>query len=53
VQPAPAPRFSRTPGGVRNAPPERGEGGREALEDWGFGTEEIRKLRGLGLGFRS
>jgi alpha-methylacyl-CoA racemase len=52
-QPAPAPRYSRTPGGVRNAPPERGEGGREALEDWGFGAEEIRKLRALGLGFRS
>ncbi len=52
-QPAPAPRYSRTPGGVRNAPPERGEGGREALEDWGFGADDIRMLRGLGLGFRS
>ena len=35
-QPAPAPRFSRTPGAVRRAPPERGEGGRRALADWGF-----------------
>jgi alpha-methylacyl-CoA racemase len=30
-QPAPAPRFSRTPGSVRRAPPERGAGGRQAL----------------------
>ena len=52
-QPAPAPRFSRTPGGVRNAPPERGEGGREALEDWGYTPDEVRRLRALGLGFRS
>ena len=48
-QPAPAPRFSRTPGAVRRAPPERGEGGRQALEDWGFAPAEIEKLRSLGL----
>jgi alpha-methylacyl-CoA racemase len=51
-QPAPAPRFSRTPGGVRGAPPERGEGGRRALEDWGYSAAEIGKLEDLGLGFR-
>src|SRR5688572_1886473 len=45
-QPAPAPRFSRTPGAVRRAPPERGEGGREALTEWGFSAAEIRKLIG-------
>jgi alpha-methylacyl-CoA racemase len=45
-QPAPAPRFSRTPGAVRRAPPERGEGGREALADWGFSADQIRKLIG-------
>jgi alpha-methylacyl-CoA racemase len=45
-QPAPAPRFSRTPGAVRRAPPERGEGGREALAEWGFSAAEIRKLTG-------
>jgi alpha-methylacyl-CoA racemase len=49
-QPSPAPRFSRTPGAVRRAPPERGEGGREALADWGFGRAEVEKLRALGLG---
>ena len=50
-QPAPAPRFSRTPGAVRRAPPERGEGGREALAEWGFSQTEIAKLKSLGLGF--
>ena len=50
-QPAPAPRFSRTPGHVRRGPPERGALGREALIDWGFGAAEIEKLRELGLGF--
>ena len=49
-QPSPAPRFSRTPGAVRRAPPERGEGGREALIDWGFADPEISKLEKLGLG---
>ena len=50
-QPAPAPRFSRTAPIMRRAPPERGEGGREALRDWGFGEGEIAKLRTLGIGF--
>jgi len=52
-QPAPAPRFSRTPGAIRNAPPERGEGGREALAAWGFGAADIAHLESLGLGFRA
>jgi len=43
-QPAPAPRFSRTPGAVRRPPPERGEGAREALAAWGFSSEEILQL---------
>ena len=50
-QPAPAPRFDRTPGAVRGAPPERGEHGRAAVIDWGFDTEGIAQLAGLGLGF--
>jgi alpha-methylacyl-CoA racemase len=49
-QPSPAPRFSRTPGAVRRAPPERGEGGRRALQDWGFDPDNITKLGKLGLG---
>lgn len=51
-QPAPAPRFSRTPGGVARKPPERGEGGREALADWGFAVGEIQELESLGLGLK-
>jgi alpha-methylacyl-CoA racemase len=51
TQPAPAPRFSRTPGAVRGAPPERGEGGRAALDDWGFDSAAVDELAALGLGF--
>lgn len=36
VQPAPAPRFSRTPSEVRRVSPRPGQGGDEALRDWGF-----------------
>jgi alpha-methylacyl-CoA racemase len=50
AQPAPAPRFSRTPGRVRRAPPERGEGGLAALRDWGFQNNDIDRLRSQGLG---
>ena len=53
VQPAPAPRFSRTPGAVRGPPPERGAQGRDALADWGFAEAEIERLRALGLGFHA
>ena len=51
-QPAPAPRFSRTPGEVRREPPERGEGGLQALQDWGFGAKDIDGLKSQGLGTR-
>jgi alpha-methylacyl-CoA racemase len=52
AQPAPAPRFSRTPGTVRRGPPERGAGGAEALRDWGFGKDAAERLRSLGLQYR-
>ena len=52
MQPSPAPRFSRTPGTVRRAPPERGEGGMQALRDWGFDSKQIEALRARGLGTR-
>ncbi len=51
-QPAPAPRFSRTPGEIKRIPPERGQAGSEALADWGFDAGEVKRLRSLGLGFR-
>lgn len=34
-QPAPAPRFSRTPGAIQGPPPAAGEGGRELAARWG------------------
>ena len=38
VQPAPAPRFSRTPGEVRRPPPHAGQHTDEVLADWGVST---------------
>jgi alpha-methylacyl-CoA racemase len=40
-EPAPAPRFSRTPGAVRGAPRAPGQDTRTALVAWGFGEEEV------------
>jgi len=34
TQPAPAPRFSRTPGQIRSSAPEMGGGGSHAVSDW-------------------
>ena len=45
VQPAPAPRFSVTPGAVQGPPPAIGAHDREALADWGFSAAEIEGLR--------
>jgi alpha-methylacyl-CoA racemase len=44
VQPAPAPRFSATPGAVQGPPPAVGAHDREALADWGFSPGEIDTL---------
>lgn len=52
VQPAPSPRFSRTPGAVRSGPPERGAFGREALREWGFDDASVGRLRELGVRWR-
>ena len=41
MQPAPAPRFSRTAASVPSPPPGIGEHGRAILTEWGFGEEEI------------
>jgi len=48
TQPAPAPRFSRTPGAIARGAPERGEGGAQALADWGFSAGEIEGFRAGG-----
>ena len=44
VQPAPAPRFSRTPAEIQSPPPEPGQHTREILLDWGFREERIIEL---------
>jgi alpha-methylacyl-CoA racemase len=45
TQPAPAPRFSRTPGGIDRPPPHAGQHTDEVLADWGFTAERIAELR--------
>ena len=44
-QPAPAPRFSRTPGVIDGPPPHPGEHTEEVLSSWGFSENEIQNLR--------
>ena len=46
MQPAPAPRFSVTPGAIQSPPPAIGAHDREALGDWGFSSGEIDALTG-------
>jgi len=48
VQPAPAPRFSATPGAIQGPPPAIGAHDREALSDWGFSEAEIETLQSAG-----
>ena len=48
VQPAPAPRFDRTPGQIQGLPAATGQHTAEALLDWGFTSEEIQKLLDAG-----
>ena len=48
TQPAPAPRFSRTPGAIARGAPRRGQGGAQALADWGFDENEIEGFRARG-----
>ena len=48
TQPAPAPRFSRTPGEIARPAAHPGQHTDEALAEWGFGADEIAKLRETG-----
>jgi alpha-methylacyl-CoA racemase len=48
VQPAPAPRFGRTPGGIQRPPASRGENTEEALTAWGFRDADLDRLRVAG-----
>lgn len=47
VQPAPAPRFSRTAPHVAGPPPQPGQHTDEALSAWGISAEEIAELRAV------
>lgn len=49
AQPAPAPRFGRTPQAHPAGAPEAGEHTRRALLDWGFATAEIDELADAGV----
>jgi len=44
-QPAPAPRFSRTPGQIASPPPNPGEHTESVLRDWGFSEIRISELK--------
>jgi alpha-methylacyl-CoA racemase len=48
VQPAPAPRFSATPGAIQGPPPKIGAHNDEALADWGFTAAEVAALKEKG-----
>jgi alpha-methylacyl-CoA racemase len=48
VQPAPAPRFDRTPGAIAGPAPAPGEHTREGLAAWGFGDDELDGLADAG-----
>jgi alpha-methylacyl-CoA racemase len=48
VQPAPAPRFSRTPGAIARPPPRAGQDTGGVLADWGFEQSEIDRLAAAG-----
>ncbi len=49
LQPAPAPRFSRTPGAVRSPAVGAGHDTDTALADWGLDDAEIHRLREDGV----
>jgi len=54
VQPAPAPRFSRTPSAIQRPPAVPGEHTDEALRDWGLSATELSQLHSSGtIGARS
>jgi alpha-methylacyl-CoA racemase len=48
TQPAPAPRFSKTPGAIQGPPPAIGAHDHEALRDWGFSEADVAALKANG-----
>ncbi len=53
VQPAPAPRFSRTPGEISRGPADVGEHSREILADWGIDENDAADLIETGAVFQA
>jgi alpha-methylacyl-CoA racemase len=53
VQPAPAPRFDRTPGVLPPKAPKAGEHSRALLEEAGLNSMEIEALLGAGVAYES
>jgi len=49
VQPAPAPRFSRTPGAIQRPLSAPGVDIETALFDWGFSAQEVQQLCAAGV----
>ena len=48
IQPAPAPRFSATPGQIQGPPPAIGADTEQALADWGLSAVELAELKAAG-----
>ena len=48
TQPAPAPRFSRTPSAIQGPSPKPGEHTAEVLSDWGLDDDTVAELVGAG-----
>jgi len=48
LQPAPAPRFSRTKPEITRSAAKPGEHTDEVLTEWGFSTDDLKKLRDTG-----
>lgn len=48
MQPAPAPRFSRTVSEVKGSAPEIGAHNESALQDWGFSAGDVAALKDAG-----
>ena len=49
LQPAPAPRFSRTPAQIQHPPSEPDANAEASLAGWGLGAAEIERLHRLGI----
>jgi len=49
VQPAPAPRFSRSQSATPNAPSSEGADTKQVLSDWGFDSDKLKALEQAGV----